>query len=589
MLLLSTLTGLGDEIAAPWSLASEQTGLSKDKENSLPVDLRIKFGEVDEDLKLWVYFTDKGVFEENTYRAAAMSMVADSNSRTLQRRSFRRSSPGLVDGYDLPLKDSYIESVDATGARIEQSTRWLNAVSVRASLKQAEKIIQLPWVRAIREVRMSRRDDLSSPQVVDLNPGKSERDRSFYGNSQIQLDQINLPALHARGFTGEGVIIGVLDSGFRRDHVAFNHPDGPIQVVAEWDFVNDDPDTGVEYGDDTDQHFHGTAILGALAPYMPMELVGAAYDAAYVLAKVEDAASEFPLEEDWFAAGLEFLEAEGCDVATSSLIAYWYEQDDMDGETSVMAQVFNIATSNGLHCCQAVGNSGHDSDPAKSHLTTPADAFDVIACGAIDIYSQIAGFSSDGPTLDGRVKPEVLARGSAAWTVDAYSQTSYVTVSGTSISAPQVAGAVACLVQAHPDWDVGMMRDRLFQTSDYYLAHGETDPLFVQGYGIIDVIAAEDTPVGLSDAENEWHRLRASPNPFSDRTFISASLLSSGILSVDVYDIRGRRVRRQEFGFRDVGSQVLPLTGEGLPNGVYLYRLRLDDRELGSGKLLIVR
>ena len=297
-------------------------------------------------------------------------------------------------------------------------------------------------------------------------------------------------ALHEAGFTGAGVIVGILDTGFRRSHVAFNHPDHPLEIAAEWDFVNNDGDTDIEPGDPANQHEHGTYILGVLGAYNPGTLVGGAYDASFILAKVEDVEAEYPLEEDWFAAGLEFIEANGADVATSSVVAFWYQQDELDGETSVMSIAWNVATENGLHGCQGAGNSGHDNDPATSHLVAPADAFEVVTCGAVDSTGTIASFSSDGPTADQRNKPEVLARGVSTYTVSPSSDTGYSTPSGTSLSTPLVACAAACLVQANSGWTVDEMREHLFLSADYYLAHGTYDPLYVHGYGIVNAYEA---------------------------------------------------------------------------------------------------
>lgn len=575
------------QLAAPWPVAMAQMNWDREGDNR-------KFNVVSHDgnhselaQKYWVYFTDKGIFDESSYLESVGELPRNCSRRSYERRRLRRTPAGLFDGHDLPIAPSYLKSIAALDVQLCAQSRWLNSVSVLAKQSQVMQIASLPFVRKVSLVRRAGREDLIT--TSSSNPQERNGNRDFYGYAQTQLEQINLPALHDRGFTGESVIIGVLDSGFRRDHLAFNHPNNPIEVLAEWDFMNDDDETGIEAGDASNQHFHGTAILGALATYLPEEMVGAAYDASYVLAKVEDAASEFPLEEDWFAAGLEFLEAQGCDVATSSLIAYWYEQEDMDGETSVMAQMFNIATANGMHCCQAAGNEGHDGDPEISHLTTPADAFDVISCGGLDINGNVASFSSDGPTKDGRVKPEVMARAANAWTVDAYSANGYVTVSGTSIAAPQLAGLVACLVQAHPDWSVEFMRQRLFQTSDFYLAHGTHDPLFVKGFGTLDALAAEDTAVGVpSDPDSESLATGVYPNPFSDRTSIQGSLPSKGHLYLELYDVTGRRVRLDDLGVRNGGRFEVLLKGEDLPNGLYLYRLFLENRPLNQGKLLIV-
>jgi subtilisin family serine protease len=249
-----------------------------------------------------------------------------------------------------------------------------------------------------------------------------------------------------------------------------------------------------------------------MGAYNPTVLVGGAYDAGYILAKVEDYEFEYPAEEHLFVAGLEFIEANGGDVATSSVVIYdYYPQDQLDGLTSVMTIGINTATANGLHCCQGVGNQGHDSNPATSTLLPPADGFQVITVGSVDSAGASAWFTSDGPTADGRVKPEVLARGVLTRTVHPDVDTAYQEVNGASFATPTTAGAVACVVQAHPEWTVDQMRWALTHTADYYVANWTFDPLYIRGYGISDVLAAfnstpprpgdldEDGTVGITD------------------------------------------------------------------------------------------
>jgi subtilisin family serine protease len=320
-----------------------------------------------------------------------------------------------------------------------------------------------------------------------------------------QVQQINLVDLHDQGYTGAGIIIGVLDTGFRTTHNAFNEPGHPLQIVAEYDFVNDDSETGPEAGDLSNQHHHGTQVLGTMAAYDPDSLVGTAYDASYILAKAEDLADEYAAEENLFVAGLEFIEANGGDVATSSLVMFnMYTQDQLDGLTSVMTMGFNTATANGLHCCQGAGNEGHDADPATSSLLPPSDAFQVITCGAVDDTGASASFTSDGPSADGRVKPEVLARGLWAWTISPTSDSGIQTASGTSFATPITAGAVACVVQAHPEWTVDQMRFALTHTADYFVANQTFDPLYVRGYGIVNALgAAQSTPPKPGDLDED--------------------------------------------------------------------------------------
>jgi hypothetical protein len=243
-------------------------------------------------------------------------------------------------------------------------------------------------------------------------------------------------------------------------------------------------------------------VLGAIGAYLPGQYVGGAYDASFILAKTEDTTDEYELEEDYYVAGLEFIEGEGADIATSSL-AYtqWYDWFDMDGLTAVTTIGVNAATANGLACCTAAGNGGFDSDLPT--LAAPGDAFDVVTCGAVDAAGVTADFSSGGPTADGRVKPEVLARGIEAASVDPDDDAGFLTADGTSMATPLVASAVALLIQAHPGWTVQQIRDALFQTADYFIANGEPDPEFRRGYGVIDVFAAAQVSFCTADVDGD--------------------------------------------------------------------------------------
>ena len=433
--------------------------------------------------KQWVFFADKGCEQE--VRAQLEELERTYNTRAVQRRQLRRSAEGLFDERDAPVPARYLEAMGATGARIDTVSRWLNAASAHMTEEQAAEIRLKPFVAAVEPVRVRRS---APPPPVREEGGAGPA--AFYGLAQAQVTQLRLHELHALGLTGRGMVIGVLDTGFKRTHAAFNHPEHTVRVLAEYDFVMGDGNTAPEPGDPVNQHEHGTYILGTLAAYLPEQLVGAAYEAEFILAKVEDVVSEYPAEEDWYVAGLEFIEANGGDIATSSLTAYWYTFDQMDGVTSVMARGINTATENGLICFQGAGNFGHDADPTTNHLVTPGDAFEVITVGAVQANGAIASFSSDGPTTDGRLKPEVLARGQSTWTVSPTNDTGFVAPSGTSMSTPLAAGAGACILQAHPGLTVRSMRRVLFATATDFVANGVPDPLSIRGYGIIDALGA---------------------------------------------------------------------------------------------------
>jgi len=456
-------------------------------------------------VRVWIFFVDKGLAGRAAREEAIADVAASYDRRAVERRRLRglRGADGgpLFDSRDLPVHEPYVDQVAATGARVRIRSRWVNAVSAVATHEQIDAIAALPAVTKVQPVARSRRPEISEAQAAAL-PGVPVRSLALdYGRSTDQLTQINLIALHEAGYTGEGVIVGILDTGFRRDHEAFHQPGHELDVIAEYDFVDNDPDTSNQPGDPASQHSHGTLILGTLGSYYPGELVGGAFGASFALAKTEDTTDEYPAEEDNFVAGLEFLEANGVDMTTSSLgYIDWYTQAQLDGETAVTTIAVNTASDFGVHTVNAAGNEYHDTDPATSSLIAPSDAFSVITAGAVTSSGSISSFSSDGPTADGRVKPELLALGSGTDTISSSSTTAFTTADGTSLSTPLVAAAVACLIQANPNWTVQVMREELFKNADYDPGGLGFDPMYVRGYGIVDALATHVnayTPAGF--------------------------------------------------------------------------------------------
>ncbi len=439
-------------------------------------------------LPVWVYFKE--------LRAQpCQACVTAITDLAVARRSLRRTLPGVVDIHDMPLPQECANAITATGATVRVQSRWLNAISALATPAQITALKNLPAVTRVEHVRRGRsnaRDEMSTATPMQQFAAATD----IYGNAAVQVDQIDVRRLHNAGYRGNGIVIGILDSGFRRVHQAFQSVEHPLQVIAEWDFVKNDNNTDIQTGDNSEQHKHGTWILGTMAAYLPNQLIGTAYEARFVLAKTEDVPTETPIEEDFYVAGLEFVEAQGADIATSSLgYIDWYTQNDMNGVTAVTTIAVNIATANGLICFTAAGNEGHDSNPATNTLIAPADALQVISCGAVDNTGAIASFSTDGPTVDGRVKPELLAMGVSTATVNSTNTSGISGVSGTSLSTPLLAGAAACILQARPDFTVNSLRAALFATASRSDSSGlHPDPLFVTGYGIARAFAATQVP-----------------------------------------------------------------------------------------------
>ncbi|UCD63528.1 MAG: S8 family serine peptidase [Candidatus Zixiibacteriota bacterium] len=408
--------------------------------------------------RVWVFFTDKGLFTQAEFDAAAAAVTI--SDRALTRRAKVGRARVLM--ADLPVNDAYVRAATGHGGRLRRVSRWLNAASFDIPMTQLDVIADHDFVQAIKPVAAfeARPDvDLPQPDVPDYAPAvPGDLD---YGMALAQLEQIKVPALHQRGLSGQGVTLAIFDTGYRKTHEVFaqHYVDG--RVLAEYDFVFDDEETANEAEDAYSQWNHGTIVWSVAGGWLDGHLYGPAYGANFLLAKTEDVASETPVEEDNWVAALEWAEGLGADVVSSSL-AYpdWYTYADLDGATAVITIAANTAAGLGIVVCNSMGNYG----PDPGTLAPPADAFDMLAIGAVDALGNIAYFSSRGPTYDGRTKPEVCARGVSTSCATASGDATYGTASGTSLSAPLVAGAACLLIEAHPDYTPLMIRQAMMAT-----------------------------------------------------------------------------------------------------------------------------
>jgi subtilisin family serine protease len=304
----------------------------------------------------------------------------------------------------------------------------------------------LPFVTRVQPVAEGANEQSALPDLQDPGP------------SFLQIDMLHIPEVHAMGDHGEGVLICVLDSGFQLDHQSFRQ----LEVRGQRDFVNGDGDPSYDPRTDIPtEPNHGTAVLSVLAGYVPGVLIGPAYRAEYLLGKTEEVGSELPVEEDYWIAGVEWAEAEGADILTSSLTYHlWYRARDLDGRTSPATRAANLALERGLLIVNASGNEG------VKGIGAPADAPGAVTVGAVNGIGALTGFSSVGPTYDGRVKPDVVALGSQVYAALARTWDRYTRISGTSFSAPLVAGCAALVLSRHPDWGPETVREALAMSAN---------------------------------------------------------------------------------------------------------------------------
>ncbi|MGB7062028.1 MAG: S8 family serine peptidase [Candidatus Zixiibacteriota bacterium] len=437
--------------------------------------------EPQEKVKVWVFFTDKGFVDVESYRSAVTQAENTLTSRAARRRA-KVMKQSLVDFRDLPVNQAYIDRIMDFEAQFRHRSRWLNAASFEIPVSELDEISKLSFVRSIKPVLTGKRKPVRiEPPPQEPLQGKGLFDLN-YGASYGQLQQLNIPAVHNLGYYGQGVLVCMLDTGFRKDHQAFQPAYSEGRVLAEWDFVNNDGNTQNEVGDPSSSHNHGTLTWSALGGAASGYLYGPAYGADFIIAKTEDVSMEEPIEEDNWVAGMEWADSIGAGVISSSL-AYidWYFYSDMDGNTAVTTIAADIAAQLGIVVCNAMANAG----PGSGTLHAPADADSIVACGAVYSDGVIASFSSRGPSFDGRTKPEVCAQGVSTRCASASSPSSYTYANGTSLSTPLIGGAAAVILSAHPGWTPMQVREALMMSGDHALFPDNN-----YGWGVPDILAA---------------------------------------------------------------------------------------------------
>jgi len=434
----------------------------------------------------WVVFTDKGGYElldgvELWETAFEFGLTEDALER---RRLEGIEEAELVTTQDLPPDPNYVRALLEAGAEVRQVSRWFNRAAVTAEPATAAELIELPFVLEVLPVQKLQYAGFWYEEVgrFDGNPppGPGADMPGMYGPSYLQALQVNAAEAHRQGYTGRGVLMGVLDGGFELSHEAFARFD----LFAEWDVVENDDYTGQEETDAPRQANHGTGCLSTIAGYSPGNLIGIAYEATFLLAKTEDVASETPLEEDNYVAALEWMERLGVRVTSSSLgYTDWYNEAMTDGDIPITCRAISRAAELGVVCVTSAGNEG----PQPRTIGSPGDNWGGLTIGAVDSLGAIGRFSSRGPTADGRIKPDLVARGVRTVCVAPQTSQSYSMWNGTSLSTPVVAGVAALVRGAHPEWSAEQVIRAMKETAD---RADRPDNTF--GWGLPDAVAAID-------------------------------------------------------------------------------------------------
>ena len=206
--------------------------------------------------KYFIYFTDKG--PDASLQKTSLSYkeaFKKISPRALERREKVMNKNSVITFEDLPVYKNYISELISQGIKIENKLDWFNAVSAYLTNDMKGEVEKLPFVQKVEPVKILK---FSDDEVKESRLRKiAGADELNYGNSYAQLQLSDVPVVHSEGITGDGIIIGVLDTGFDwKEHDAKN-----INVLAEYDFVFHDSVTANQSNDVPGQDSHGTFVF----------------------------------------------------------------------------------------------------------------------------------------------------------------------------------------------------------------------------------------------------------------------------------------------------------------------------------------
>lgn len=409
----------------------------------------------------------------------------DHPERFLSPKSLaRRARYGLaVDEHDLPLTPAYLKQLRKMGLPVVTQSKWNNTAVVELrDTSRLAAVRALPFVKGVRCVWMGT-DEATPADTTDRAADMAAHADSlttYYGFADGQVKMLGVDRLHAAGYRGSGVTIAVIDGGFHNADIIPGLKG--VKVLGTRNFVR--PGKSVY-----EEQSHGMMVLSCIAAHTPRSLVGTAPEASFYLLQSEDGSSEQQIEEDYWAAAIEYADSLGCDLVTSSLGYTQFDHKEMnhhywelDGRTALISRSASLAASRGILLLNSAGNSGNDQ---WKKIGVPADACDMLAVGAVTPDSLNTNFSSLGYSADGRIKPDVMAQGLAAAVYSIHGKINWV--NGTSFSCPIMCGAAACLVQRFPNKRPTEIIRALQQSGDN-VAHPDN----VFGYGIPNVMRAAE-------------------------------------------------------------------------------------------------
>ena len=512
-----------------------------------------------------VFFADK----ENV-----AASIANPLTIMTQAAINRKSAQGIViDERDVPLNEAYKTAVDnSSGITVMAKSKWMNAVYVRGSVSNIENLLNLSFVTEVEYMDKSLNRPFQKSSYYDKFEIEGQRAVVYnYGAAQNQVEMIAVDQLHESGYDGEGIIVAFLDNGYPNvlTNHAFAHIRDEGKLLGYYDFVEriESPNGSGDHGALTLSD--AAAIIENSNP--SQAFVGTGPKASYYLFVTEDSSEESPAEEAYWVEALEKADSLGVYVTNTSLgyqafdnSAYDHNYSDLDGQTTIGARGANHAFDKGMINVVSAGNQGYPWD--FGYVGTPGDAPGSFTIGAVDSSGTYVDFSSYGPTSDGRVKPDVMAKGYGSAVVTQYGSVDYA--NGTSFSSPITAGAVASLWQAVPHLKNSVVTQAIRESASLY-----SQPTNKMGYGIPNFGQALNAllQIGVEEQMREIN-FALYPNPVRNEINIS---FPKDIVHADfaLYNVLGSRILQST-----ITSTQNKLDVSQLPSGMYIASISSNNK-----------
>ena len=427
-----------------------------------------------------------------------------------------------LDSTDLPVSQTYINALKNDGAEIIYSSKWLNAICIKATPGIYANISTHAFVTNSGPLfKIS-----GSPNTQTIAGTTTTNYAANYS------DFLGITQMHQQGITGNGVLIAITDEGFPGVDTltAFKHVWNNNQLTYYFDVADNEANV---FNDDN----HGTYMLSILAGETS-NYKGVAPGADYVLLRTEIGATESKLEEyNWLRAA-EIADSCGVDIISVSLSYNTYDNAsdsytyaDMNGSTSIIARAADMAYEKGMLVVCSAGNNGTN---AWKYIGTPADAYKVIAVGSVDANNMKSNFSSYGPSADGRIKPDVCALGSSVYCIKP--DGSLFITDGTSLSTPMIAGLLAGIKQSYPELSNDVLKSLLLQSCDNF-----TQPTNLKGYGVPHY----PNTFSYTSIYSQKSKMLIAPNPYQSGKLILKVPESNGEYKIEIFDNQGKLLFNQ--------------------------------------------